>query len=94
MPVDDRDTDIAVAIKYSKQEDKAPRVVAKGMNLKASRIKEIAKKAGVPIMRNVPLAHALNKVELGEDIPEELYDAVAEVLNFVYAMAHDSEPSP
>ena len=40
-----------------------------------------------PVVRNVPLAHALNKVELGEEIPEELYDAVAEVLNFVYELA-------
>ena len=94
MAADDRDTQIAVAIKYNKDEDKAPKVVAKGMNLKAERIKEIAKQAGVPIMRNVPMAHALNKVDIGDDIPEELYDAVAEVLNFVYALAQDKEPKP
>ncbi|MBS2032229.1 MAG: EscU/YscU/HrcU family type III secretion system export apparatus switch protein [Deltaproteobacteria bacterium] len=94
MAADDRDTQIAVAIKYNKDEDKAPKVVAKGMNLKAERIKEIAKQAGVPIMRNVPMAHALNKVDIGDEIPEELYDAVAEVLNFVYALAQDKEPKP
>jgi flagellar biosynthetic protein FlhB len=40
----------------------------------------------VPTLRNVPLAHALLRVEVGEEVPEELYDAVAEVLNFVYGL--------
>lgn len=84
----DRESEIAVAIKYNKDEDKAPKVVAKGMNLKAERIKEIAKQFNVPIMKNVALAHALNKVEVGDEIPEELYDAVAEVLNFIFALAN------
>ncbi len=80
---------IAVALKYKKDEDQAPRVVAKGINVKAERIKEIAREAGVPVMRNVALAQALNKLEIGDEIPEELYDAVAEVLNFVYALAKE-----
>ena len=45
----------------------------------------------VPTLRNVPLAHALLRVEVGEQIPEELYDAVAEVLNFVYGLKN---PTP
>lgn len=90
----DDDNKIAVALKYSKSEDKAPKVVAKGLQMKAERIVEIAKKAGVPVMRNVALANALHKVEIGDDIPEELYDAVAEVLNFVYALANENEPKP
>jgi flagellar biosynthesis protein len=90
----DRETEIAIAIKYNKEGDKAPRVVAKGMHLKAERIKEIAKQAGVPIMRNVPLAHALNKIDVGDEIPEELYDAVAEVLNFVFALAGGGGEEP
>lgn len=85
------ETEIAVALKYDKEADNAPRVVAKGLNFKADKIKEIARKAGVPIMRNVPLAHALNKLEVGDEIPEELYDAVAEVLNFVYAAARENQ---
>lgn len=88
------DAQIAVAIKYNKDEDKAPRVVAKGLHLKAEKIKEIAKQAGVPVMRNVPLANALHKIDVGEEIPEDLYDAVAEVLNFVYALARGEEPKP
>ncbi len=75
---------IAVAIKYDQEKGKAPKVVAKGMRIHAERIKEIAKAYGVPILRNVPLAQALNKLELDEEVPEELYEAVAEVLAFVF----------
>jgi flagellar biosynthetic protein FlhB/flagellar biosynthesis protein len=86
------EANIAVAIKYRKDEDKAPRVVAKGMNLRAEKIKEIAKQHNIPMMKNIALAHALNKVDVGEEIPEDLYDAVAEVLNFVFALANPTEP--
>ena len=77
---------VAVAIKYDKERGGAPRVVAKGMRKNAESIKEIAREAGVPILRNVPLAQALNKLDLDEEIPEELYEAVAEVLNFVFEL--------
>ncbi len=85
----DDEPEIAIALKYKKDEDSAPRVVAKGMRVKAERILAIAREAGVPIMRNVPLAHALNKLEIGDEVPEELYDAVAEVLNYVYALTQE-----
>ena len=78
--------DLAVALKYDKNKDNAPRVVAKGFRFKAEKIRELARQYGVPVLRNVPLAHALMRVEVGEEIPEELYDAVAEVLNFIYAL--------
>jgi flagellar biosynthetic protein FlhB len=77
---------VAVAIKYDREKGGAPRVVAKGMRKNAETIKEIARQAGVPILRNVPLAQALHKLDLEEEIPEELYEAVAEVLNFVYEL--------
>jgi flagellar biosynthetic protein FlhB len=77
---------IAVAIKYDKENNAAPVVVAKGMRKNADKIKKIAREAGVPILRNVPLAQALNKLDMDEEIPEELYEAVAEVLNFVYEL--------
>jgi flagellar biosynthesis protein len=80
------DPEMAVAIQYDKSADNAPRVVAKGLRLKAEKIREIAKAHGVPIMKNVSLANALFRVEVGQEIPEELYDAVAEVLNFVFAL--------
>lgn len=82
---------IAVAIKYDKDKSKAPTVVAKGMRIHAEKIKEIAKHYGVPILRNVPLAQALNKLEIGDEIPEELYEAVAEVLAFVYKIKEEQE---
>jgi flagellar biosynthetic protein FlhB/flagellar biosynthesis protein len=80
------DSEIAIALKYDKEKDSAPRVVAKGMRLKAEKIREIARANNIPVMKNVNLANALYRVDVGEEVPEELYDAVAEVLNFVYAL--------
>lgn len=82
---------IAVAIKYDDGGDKAPRVVAKGQRIHAEKIKELAKQYGVPILRNVPLAQALHKLDIDEEIPEELYEAVAEVLSFVYKVREEQE---
>lgn len=80
------DAEIAIALKYDKEKDNAPRVVAKGMRIRAEKIREIAKAYGIPVMRNVNLANALFRVEAGEEIPEGLYDAVAEVLTFVFSL--------
>jgi flagellar biosynthetic protein FlhB/flagellar biosynthesis protein len=85
------DPKMAIAIDYDTANDNAPRVVAKGMRLKAEKIREIAKAYDVPIMRNVALAGALYKVEIGEEVPEELYDAVAEVLNFIFALEKEQK---
>src|SRR5262249_7801676 len=71
------DPDMAVALKYHREKVHAPRVVAKGFRFRAEQIKELAKQDGVAVLRNVPLAHALMRVEVGEEIPEQLYDAVA-----------------
>ena len=83
------DAEIAIALKYNSEKDSAPRVVAKGMRLKAEKIREIAKQYNIPVMKNVSLANALYRVEVGQEIPEELYDAVAEVLNFVWALQRE-----
>jgi flagellar biosynthetic protein FlhB len=78
-------THYAVAIRYDKSKDEAPRVVAKGVDNLAIKIKEIAREAGVMIVENPPLARELYKsVEIGELIPPKLYKAVAEVLAYVY----------
>ncbi len=77
---------MAAAIYYERGKSSAPVVVAKGRNLVAEQLKEIAREEGIPIIRNISLAQALNKVELEEPIPEQLYQAVAEVLNFVYKL--------
>lgn len=79
-------THMAVALAYDRDRDAAPKVIAKGIDSRAELIKEIAKQADVAILRNVPLAHALYRLDVGHEIPEELYDAVAEVLNFVYSL--------
>ncbi|OAG28653.1 flagellar biosynthesis protein FlhB [Thermodesulfatator autotrophicus] len=77
----------AVALKYEAGKMPAPQVLAKGEGLVAQRIKEVAKEAGVPIVENPPLAQALyREVEIGEYIPAELYQAVAEVLAYVYRL--------
>jgi len=77
---------VAVALKYDKNKDNAPRVLCKGLDSRAQKIKSLARQHDIPTLRNVPLAHALFRVEVGHEVPEELYDAVAEVLNFVYGL--------
>ncbi len=78
-------THYAVAIKYDKAEAPAPKVVAKGVDFMAFKIREVAKHNDVPIVENPPLARALYKlVKLDAIIPAELYVAVAEILAFVY----------
>jgi flagellar biosynthesis protein len=85
------DTDVAIAIKYDREKDNAPRVIAKGLRLKAEKLREIAKQYNIPVMRNVALANALYRVDVGQEVPEELYDAVAEVLNFVFELKQEHE---
>lgn len=79
-------THLAVALHYDEEDElKAPEVVAKGMDEQAMRIRRIAEEAGVPVVRDVPLAQGLFELELGEEIPERLYDAVAAVLHAAWA---------
>lgn len=78
-------THFAVALKYEAERMTAPIVVAKGQDLIALRIRELARDNDVPIVENPPLARALYKNgALGREIPGDLYEAVAEVLAFVY----------
>ncbi len=78
-------THYAVAIQYDQSKGHAPIVVAKGADLLAARIRETAKAARVPIVPNPPLARALyRQCEVGDFVPRELFQAVAEVLSYVY----------
>ncbi|MCL2253979.1 MAG: flagellar biosynthesis protein FlhB [Lachnospiraceae bacterium] len=80
-------THYAVAIKYDESEYKAPVVLAKGADFVALKIKEAAKEHNIHIVENKPLARMLyTNVEIGEMVPPELYQAVAEVLAMVYHM--------
>jgi flagellar biosynthetic protein FlhB len=77
-------THYAVALEYRRSTMMAPRVVAKGQDLLAQRIKEIARESGVPIVEQVSLARALYaQAEVGETIPAELFEAVAEMLAYL-----------
>ena len=81
-------THYAVALSYE-QGMVAPTVIAKGQDLVAKRIKEIGREARVPIVENKPLARALYAaVQIGDSVPQELYQAVAEVLAYVYRLQH------
>ncbi len=74
----------AVALRYVRGEDSAPVVTAKGAGAIAERILEIAKENDIPLYQDPDLVEILAKVDLGNVIPPELYQAVAEVLAFVY----------
>ncbi|MES2751075.1 MAG: EscU/YscU/HrcU family type III secretion system export apparatus switch protein [Pseudomonadota bacterium] len=84
MMIETKNT-LAVALQYDKKG--APRVVAKGKGILGDKIVEIAKQHDIPIQENEVLAGALSNVELGDEIPAELYKAVAEVLIFVMKLS-------
>jgi flagellar biosynthesis protein FlhB len=80
-------THFAVALKYADGEMRAPRVVAKGVNLVATRIRELGREHNVPLLEAPPLARALyHNVEIDREIPGALYGAVAQVLAWVYQL--------
>lgn len=78
-------THYAVALKYNHEEDEAPRIMAKGMRKRALQIREYAEYYDVPILENPPLARSLHaSADEDEQVPPELYQAVAEILAYVY----------
>ena len=80
-------THFAVALRYHPDQDNAPVVLAKGQDLVAARIVRTAQESGVTVIENVPLARALYaNAELNREIPPELYNAVAEVLVYLYRL--------
>jgi flagellar biosynthetic protein FlhB len=80
-------THYAVALQYDNAKMAAPTVIAKGMNLIATRIRELAEEHKVPLVSNPPLARILyDTVELDQQIPTQHYRAVAEVISFVYKL--------
>lgn len=80
-------THLSIAIKYEDGKMEAPKIVAKGADLIALKIKEVAKENNVPIMENKPLARLLyEEVEIDEEVPQEMYQAVAEILALVFSL--------
>jgi flagellar biosynthetic protein FlhB len=81
-------THYAIALKYD-GDKAAPEVLAKGQDLVAAQIRRIAEENDVPVISDPPLARSLHAtVEVGRQIPEELYQAVAQLLAFVYRVAN------
>ena len=76
----------AVALKYNPVKDNAPRVTAKGSAFVAEHIIELAKKEGVPIQEDPDLVRALVQLDFYEEVPPQLYKAVAEILAFAYRL--------
>jgi flagellar biosynthesis protein len=82
---EDRDKK-AVALKYKRGQDAAPKIAAKGRGAIAEKILALAREHGVAIQKDTTLLEALYRLDINEEIPEELYKVVAEVLAFVYRM--------
>ena len=76
----------AVAIQYDRSKDSAPKITAKGKGKVAHKIIELAKKYDIPIKDDPDLIEVLSSLEINEEIPSEIYVAVAELLAFVYSM--------
>ena len=85
-------THFAIAIKYDMEKDAAPRVLAKGADKVAQKIKEIARQNNIPLQENRELARALYKIcDIGDQIPETLFKAVAQVLAYVYQLKNSNK---
>lgn len=81
-------THLSIALRYDADSMQAPKVIAKGADLMAMRIRQIAAANGIPLVERKPLARALYaNVEVGEEVPEEYYTAVAEILAYVYRLS-------
>ena len=89
--MDKKHTKKAVAIQYDRLHDSAPKVTAKGKGKVAHKIIELAKEYNIPIKNDPDLIEVLSSLELNEEIPSEIYVAVAELLAFVYS-ANSSKP--
>lgn len=77
---------IAVALRYLRGKEDAPRVVAKGRGVLAGRILQLAREHGVPVHRDSDLVEVLVRLDMDQLIPQELYRAVAEILAYLYRM--------
>lgn len=74
----------AAALKYDASKDSAPRVTAKGEGQTAQKIIELAKENDIPIKEDKDLIELLSKVELDNEVPPEMYKAIAEIFSFIY----------
>lgn len=78
----------AAALRYRQGTDSAPKIVAKGRGAVADRIIALARENGIPIREDRNMVEVLSTLDLYEEIPAELYKAVAEILGFIYRMSN------
>jgi flagellar biosynthesis protein len=74
----------AVALRYDQSQDEAPKIIAKGRGLVAEKIIELAEEQGIPLHKDSDLVEILSRLNINQDIPEETYLVVAEILAFIY----------
>lgn len=86
-------THYAVALEYNRGDQSAPRIVAKGRDRMAARIRELARELSIPIVANPPLARALYKVALEAEVPAEHFKIVAEIIAYVWRLAERIQPT-
>lgn len=79
-------THLSIAIRYNSKEMSSPRIIAKGADHVAMKIREVAREHDIPIIENPPVARLLHKLDIGENIPEDLFKVVAEILAHVYSL--------
>jgi len=84
----------AIALQYDKEKDNAPYVTAQGTGETAKNIIKIAEENGIPIKKDEDLVNMLSQIELNQEIPVELYQAVSEVFSFIYALSNDTKDEP
>lgn len=77
---------LATALKYKNGQDHGPKLIAKGRGLLAEKIMQIAREHGVPVREDKELVEVLSTLELNQEIPPDLYKAVAEILTFLYQL--------
>jgi flagellar biosynthesis protein FlhB len=82
---------LATALRYVEGEDEAPRIVATADGELAQRIQEAARAYGIPVVRDVPVARALSELEVGDTIPEALFEAVAEILREIWEAEENAQ---
>ncbi len=82
----------AIALKYDRKKDDAPKVTAKGKGKVAEKIIELAKKHDIPIKDDPDLVEVLSSLDINQEIPSEIYAAVAELLAFVYSLNSKRQP--
>jgi len=84
----------AVALRYDKEKENAPRILAKGEGESAKNIIKIAQLHKLPIKKDSDLIELLSKVEIDKEVPKELYKAVAELFSYIYKITNTLEDKP